>query len=118
MQRPDYAYLMEMANEDEEVILEILELVQREVPSYLQKAKRALEKDDKPALAESAHFLKRTLSYVGVQQLESMALEIRDYAEGSSNTSKEKAEDLITDLERKFTGLEDELERAKRELIR
>lgn len=108
------SYLEEITGGDTTMILEMLDLFIRDIPTQIQNIQEFYNSDDIESLGKEAHKLKPTLQYIGLTGMFEDIKEVEHIAK--SNTNMEKLADLIKNLQTSALECVPELKAKKAEL--
>ncbi len=96
----DLSYLKEVASDNTEFMVEMIDIFLAQTPEYVQLLSKAVETKDWGKIAEMAHKIKPTLAFMGVNEardkmatIESRARDKEDY-EGILNDYSNLREDF------------------------
>lgn len=110
----DLSYLKEVSNDNNEFMIDMIDIFQAQTPGYVESLAAAIAEKNWPKIAEMAHKIKPTLSFMGIEAAkEEMAL-IETKAR-----NQEDYESIVSDFENMkevFEVIYLKLEEKKKEL--
>ncbi len=113
-QQLNLAYLKEMSGDNAEFMIEMLDTLLEQIPSYLDDLKAAIAANDWPATSAFAHKVKPTFYYVGREDL-------RDFVQKIEVNAKEllglaEMQNAMNTLDAEMKVLNTQIVQAKLEL--
>lgn len=111
----DLSYLKEVASDNTEFIIEMIDIFLEQTPKYVELLTIAIENKDWSKIAEMAHKIKPTLAFMGVNEARDMMASIETRARDKEDYDgiKEDYKNLKDDLDIIF----DKLVEKRKELL-
>lgn len=94
----DFQSLHEMTSGDQAVMLEMMELFLDQTPPLVDNLESAFEKSDWRSMAETAHKMKPTFTYMGIDEAFEISIELEKYREVKKVKKTEPVAKLINRL--------------------
>lgn len=110
----DLSYLKEVSSDNNEFMIEMIDIFQAQTPEYVESLRAAIAEKNWLKIAEMAHKIKPTLSFMGVEVAKEEMATIETRAR-----NQEDYEGIVTDFENMRDVLEviyAKLEEKKKEL--
>lgn len=110
----DLSYLKEVSSDNNEFMIEMIDMFQAQTPGYVDALSTAIAEKNWTKIAEMAHKIKPTLSFMGVEVAKEEMATIETRAR-----NQEDYEGIVTDFENMKDVLEviyEKLEEKKKEL--
>ncbi|MEO5911958.1 MAG: Hpt domain-containing protein [Pelobium sp.] len=111
----DLSYLREVASDNTEFMVEMIDIFIAQTPGYVELLTNAIENKDWTKMAEMAHKIKPTFSFIGVESAQEKMAEIE-----KRSRDQEDYEGILADfsaMKPVFIEIFDRLEDKKAELL-
>jgi len=111
----DLSYLIEVASGNNEFIVEMIDIFLAQTPGHVDELNTAIQAKEWKRIAEVAHKIKPTLSFMGVESAKDVMAEIEKDARNEENY--ENIVSKITQMQAVFETIFLKLEAKKQELL-
>lgn len=110
----DLSYLKEVSSDNNEFMIEMIDMFQAQTPGYVEALSAAVAEKNWKRIAEMAHKIKPTLSFMGIEVAKEEMASIENRAR-----NQEDYEGIVADFENMqdvFEVIYEKLEEKKKEL--
>jgi HPt (histidine-containing phosphotransfer) domain-containing protein len=109
----DLAYLKSMSSGNTELIKEMIEIFKQQIPEFVADFQKALDKDDRKAIAAIAHKAKSSVSIMGIARMAAVLKDMENKAKegGDLNLISEWIEEFNSVCYQAIVELDVELEK-------